>query len=87
MKIRTFYLVLYLAVLPFFAIAQNKQDSSLLSLDRIFTSSEFRQDYPRPIQWIDEGNAYVTIEKSEDLNNAMELRKHKRQTQDRSIFH
>ncbi|MCF8388436.1 MAG: S9 family peptidase, partial [Bacteroidales bacterium] len=57
-----------------------------LSLDRIFASSEFRQDYPRPIQWIDEGNAYVTIEKSEDLNNAMELVKYNSQTQDRSIF-
>ena len=65
--------------------AQEVIDSSLLTLDRIF-SGEFSQDRHRTIQWIENGDAYVTIEKSTTLSNADELVRYNSTTQDRMLF-
>jgi len=53
-------LLLFVLCLPL--VAQDSQ----ISLDRIF-SGEFRQEYGRSIQWIEEGDAYVTIEDNKTL--------------------
>ena len=65
--------------------AQAVIDSSYLSNDRIF-SGEFRQDWERTIQWIENGDAYVTIEKSRILPDADELVKYNSRTHKRSLF-
>lgn len=65
--------------------AQEAIDSSLLSIDRIF-SGEFRQDVQRTIQWIENGDAYVTIEKSATISHADELVRYNSTTQDRILF-
>ena len=65
--------------------AQEVVDTSLLSIDRIF-SNEFRQDRQRTIQWIEEGEAYVTIEKSATLENADELIRYTSNTQERTLL-
>ncbi|WP_375580057.1 DPP IV N-terminal domain-containing protein [Marivirga tractuosa] len=58
-----FQLVVLYAV-SFSAIAQ--ENDSLLSLERIFASGEFRREYQRPISWIKDGDAFVSIEKNEE---------------------
>nr|WP_321451969.1 DPP IV N-terminal domain-containing protein [uncultured Carboxylicivirga sp.] len=40
-------------------------DASLLTLDRIYNSGEFRMDYLQPIQWNDDGNSYVRVENNQ----------------------
>lgn len=65
--------------------AQGIIDSSMLSIDRV-VSNEFRQDRERTIQWIENGEAYVTIEKSAIHSNADELVKYNSATQNRTIF-
>lgn len=67
------------------ANAQGDLDSSMLSIDRI-VSSEFRQDRERTIRWIENGEAYVTIEKSDIHSNADELVQYNSATQNRTIF-
>ncbi|WP_109831293.1 S9 family peptidase [Reichenbachiella versicolor] len=52
-------------------LAQSPQDSSYLTLDRIFASSEFRQDYQPPVKWIDNGESYIIIEKNKEGQNEM----------------
>jgi len=54
---------LMLSVLIFCAsIIQAQEDKSLLTIDRIYNSTEFRQDFHPPIQWIESGDAYVTMD-------------------------
>ena len=81
------YLVI---VILFFCLntlsAQEEVDTSLLAIDRIFNSSEFIQEYPRDIRWIDSGDAYVTIEKSITIKGADELIHYDSETQKRTVF-
>jgi len=44
--------------------AQETKDS-LLTIDRIYNTTEFKKDSQRPIFWIEEGDAFVTIERNE----------------------
>ncbi|MDR7131173.1 dipeptidyl-peptidase-4 [Algoriphagus sp. 4150] len=57
-----------LLFLAFFVIGEMyAQDSKLLSLDRIYNSREFAQEILQPIQWIENGAAYVTVESGNEL--------------------
>ncbi|NNK80625.1 MAG: prolyl oligopeptidase family serine peptidase, partial [Flavobacteriales bacterium] len=67
------------------SIAQSASDPALLTLDRIF-SDEFRPDSERPIQWIEDGNAYVTIEPSVSLEGADELIRYDSKDRSRTTF-
>jgi len=66
--------------------AQEVVDTSLLTIDSIFNSNEFNQEYPRDIRWIDSGNAYVTIEKSTTIKGADELIRYDSETQNRTVI-
>ncbi len=66
MKIQIFFSTLVLFCLQsFVGFAQNEPE--LLSLERIFASNEFRQERLQPIQWIENGDAYVTVENGNEL--------------------
>ena len=79
------FLALIIALLTFnIVIAQEAIDSSLLTIDRIYNSSEFKQERERRIQWIENGDSYVTIEKSEA--GADELVRYSTAKQKRSVF-
>ncbi len=65
--------------------AQSAVKDNLLTLDRIY-SGEFGQQYERDIQWIENGEAYVTIEKSVVLEDADELVRYNSATQEKTIF-
>ncbi|PWJ36074.1 S9 family peptidase [Sediminitomix flava] len=64
-------------------MGQAVQDSSKLTLDRIFASSEFRQEYAPQIQWIDGGEAYITISWGE---NGQDIIKYKTATSEKSTL-
>ncbi len=61
MKIKIFF-ILFLRIQ--FIQAQEVTDS-LLTIDRIYNSSEFKQEMQRPVFRIEEGEAFVTVEKDE----------------------
>lgn len=61
-------------------------DSRLLTIDRIYQSDEFRQDYERDIQWIENGKAYVTIENSDVVSGGVELIRYNTKDQSRTVF-
>ncbi|MEB2776696.1 DPP IV N-terminal domain-containing protein [Algoriphagus sp. D3-2-R+10] len=68
-------------LLAFFIISEiSAQNSELLTLDRIYNSREFAQERLQPIQWIENGAAYVTVE------NGNELARWDSQTLDKSVF-
>ncbi|MFK8057256.1 MAG: DPP IV N-terminal domain-containing protein [Saprospiraceae bacterium] len=65
--------------------AQALADSSKLSLDRIF-SGEFRANREKTIQWVENGDGYVTIEKSSALEGADELVRYGSNSQARTLL-
>jgi len=67
-------------------VAQQSSDSKLLTIDRIYNSNEFSQEYERPMQWIENGEAYIIIEKSSTINDADELIKYSTAKQEKSTF-
>ncbi|MBN3520600.1 DPP IV N-terminal domain-containing protein [Algoriphagus lutimaris] len=56
------------------------QTADLLNLERIYASGEFRQESLQPIQWIEDGAAYVTVE------NGNELARWDSKTLEKSVF-
>jgi len=67
------------------AFAQQDADSRLLTLERIH-SDEFTKEYAPEIQWIDDGEAYVIIEKSSSIEGADELVRYESGSEERSLF-
>lgn len=60
--------LLFIGFLCFiFCNSATAQTSDLLSLERIYASGEFRQESLQPIQWIEDGAAYVTVENGNGL--------------------
>lgn len=80
------HIVIVVLLLSFNTIsAQELKNEALLSIDRIF-SGEFTQQYERKIQWIDNGNSYITIEKSSSISGADELVRYNSTTQNKTLF-
>lgn len=81
-----FIIVLLIAFIPsVFLTAQENVESQFLSLDRIH-SGEFSQNNERTIQWIENGEAYVIIEKSKENSKADQLMRYTSQTQEQDVF-
>jgi dipeptidyl-peptidase-4 len=54
------------------SLAQNA-DSSLLTLDRIFSSGEFSGEHFGPARWIDGGAGYTTLEPSKETKRGRDI--------------
>ena len=83
---KTLLCQLALILVPLSATTQISSDSTLLTIDRIFGSTEFRQEYAPSIQWISGGDAYIVSEPSSKDNNQDDLFKVETNTQKRSLF-
>lgn len=58
-------LIALLALLPLVAVPQlpaQERDASLLTLERIFASPEFRGGFFGPARWLEDGSGYTTLE-------------------------
>ncbi len=84
---KTKYLVIIIALFSLNAVrAQELVDSSLLTIDRIYNSSEFKQEKVPSIQWIENGNAFVVVEKSHSIERVDELVRYSTETQKKDVF-
>lgn len=81
---KTVFAILFVAFN--FVLAQQSSESNLLNIDRIYNTNEFSQDYERPMQWIENGEAYIIVEKSNSVSDADELIKYSTEKQEKSIF-
>jgi len=77
-------LCLTLAVIPSFS--QKTTDPGLLTIDRIFNSREFREQYPPEIQWINGGDSYIVNEPSTKDPSWEDLVKYETASQLRSVY-
>lgn len=71
--------IILACLLSFTALAQ-VTTPELLTLERIYNSREFAQERLQPIQWIENGAAYVTVE------NGNELVRWDSKTSEKSVF-
>lgn len=86
MNYRTKHLIIAVLLIGFITLyAQENVNPELLTVDQLF-SAEFEQERERKIQWIKNGEAYVTIEKSSTRSNADELVTYNSATQKRSYL-
>ncbi len=68
-----------------FLQAQQEGNKALLDLDRIY-SGEFDLEAEPKIQWIEDGDAYVIIEKSDKIEGADQLMRYDSKTQEKSVY-
>jgi len=80
------YIVLACFLVVNYVVAQQSTNSSLLTIDRIYNSNEFAQERERPMQWIENGDAYVIIEKSKTIEGAYELIRYGTEKQNKSTY-
>ena len=81
------YFIIFLSVITSnLTFAQQQTDSKLLTIDRIYNSNEFLQDFERPMQWIENGEAYIIIEESDSVSGGDDLIKYTSEKQERSVF-
>ena len=66
--------------------AQDEVDSTKLTLERIFTSGEFRQEYFGPYKWLGNGDYYTTLEKSDSVKTARDIIKYNSKNGDRTVL-
>jgi dipeptidyl-peptidase 4 len=72
----------------FFALAVYAQppDQRLLTLDRLFSSSEFRSETFGPARWLDDGSAYTTLEPSPNNKEARDIIRYEAATGARTVL-
>ncbi len=61
-------------------------DSSLLSLERIYTSTEFRPEFFGPARWLAGGTAYTTLERSREGKGGQDLVRYDVETGTRTVL-
>ena len=76
-------LSLFIALSAGLNTTAQEKDPARLTLDRIYNSGEFNTDRARSISWINNGDAFVTIENE---NGNDQLIKYESKSNDRSIF-
>src|SRR5258705_10017 len=61
-------------------------DSTLLTVDRIYASPEFRGGSLGPLAWLSDGSAYTTLEPSAGTDDARDIVRYDAQTGARTIL-
>ena len=61
-------------------------DSTLLTVDRIFSTREFSSRGPGPFQWVDGGKGYTALERSASRSGARDIVRYDTETGTRSIL-
>jgi dipeptidyl-peptidase-4 len=61
-------------------------DSTLLTVDRIYASAEFRSAPFGPLAWLGDGSAYTTLEPSTDMKDVRDIVRYDAQTGTRAIL-
>jgi dipeptidyl-peptidase-4 len=82
----TSLLAAILAILSIVSFAQDQIDSTQLSLERIFKSGEFRQEYFGRYQWYGSGEFYTMLKRSDSIKGGMDIFKHETKSGDGELL-
>ena len=70
------YIITILLVIPterVLAEAEEASDPSLLTLERIFSSDDFKAEKFGPARWLEDGTGYTTLEDSNSLEKGKDI--------------
>ncbi len=81
---KTLHLLIAFLVLGTTAASAQQVKDSLLTIDRIYNSYEFNGDYQPPVSWIEDGDAYISIEHGENGQN--QLMKYISKSNEKSVY-
>jgi dipeptidyl-peptidase-4 len=86
LNFRLFVIIVCLGLISVYPVSsQEVQDSSLLTIDRIFNSAEFRMGRFGPARWIDNGEAYIINERSAAMQGGQDIVKYMTMSGEKSI--
>ncbi|MGH9875821.1 MAG: S9 family peptidase [Pyrinomonadaceae bacterium] len=85
-KLKSFATALASVVFCALAICGQPADKRILTLDRIFSSRDFRSETFGPARWLDDGSAYTTLEPSPVNKEAREIVRYEAATGVRSVL-
>ncbi len=80
---RIIFALVFLFVLPAFA---QKEDSSLITLQRIYHTRDFASQRFGPARWLDDGSGYTTLEPSKTVKGGTDIIKYDAATEKRTIL-
>lgn len=83
MKSCRFFLIVLLAISP---LSAQTPDSTLLTLERIFSSREFAAERFGPARWVDNGAGYTTLESSPETSGGTDIVRYETATGRREIL-
>ena len=79
-----------LILLCFFILSGNtilaQDDPGILTLERIFSSNEFRSERFGPARWLEDGSGYTTLERSEDDLGGVDIVKYNPRSGDKNVL-
>jgi len=82
------FLILFLILLtlsPVFLKAQERSQD-ILTLERIYKTSEFKLNHFGPAVWLEDGSGYTTLEASQEFTNAKDIIKYNPKTGERVVL-
>lgn len=83
--VKTFLAVLFVFILTYTGFAQ-KEDKSILTLNKIFNSADFSSERFGPARFIEEGKFYTTLEASKETPGGSDIIKYETETGKREIL-
>ena len=79
-------LILFVIFLYIQPVVAQETDKSILTIDRLFKKPEFRGEKFGPARFLDKGESYTTLEKSETVKKAKDIIKYDTESGDRTIL-
>lgn len=85
-KLKVFGAALVSVVFFVFAVSGQPANKRTLTLDRIFSSSDFRSETFGPARWLDDGSAYTTLEPAPANKEARDIIRYEAATGARTVL-
>ena len=85
-RLQSFGIAIVFVVFLVLNVSGQPADKRILTLDRIFSSNEFRSETFGPARWLEDGAAYTTVEPSPTHKEALDIVRYEAATAARSVM-
>ncbi|MHC4242346.1 MAG: DPP IV N-terminal domain-containing protein [Planctomycetota bacterium] len=84
--IKSYIITILFVVLAESVLAEEASDPSLLTLERIFSSDEFKPEKFGPARWLEDGSGYTTLEDSKSLESGKDIVRYEPESAAREVL-
>jgi len=86
MKIKSYFLSALTIILITIQLHAQENDSSIITLNKIFSTSDYRGQWFGPARWLEDGNHFTTLELSKQTAGGTDIVAYNAATEDREIL-